>query len=159
MWIGPSCAVARHAPGPDAKTLAAQILLDRLDFGPGVIDGHKGMSFGKALRGFQEARDIPVTGTLDAATVEALSAYSTTPATIVVTLSPADLAGPFVGPIPHEPADQAKLPSMGYSDAMEELAERYHTTNATLIALNSPHTLLRPGARIRVPNVRPAVSN
>ena len=48
---------------------------------------------------------------------------------------------------------------MGYSDAMEMLSERYHTTKPTLIALNSPTTKLAPGAKIKVPNVRPAVTD
>jgi len=144
---------------PDAKVLASQVLLDRLGFGPGVIDGRGGRSFAEALRGFQEGRALPITGQLDAPTIQAMSAYSATPATIAVTLTQADLAGPFVGPIPHDPADQAKLPSMGYANALEELAERFHTTAATLIALNSPRTPLKPGTTIRVPNVRPAATN
>jgi len=142
--------------GPDAKVMTAQVLLDRLGFGPGVIDGRGGTSFAKALKGFQEARGLGATGKLDTDTAKALAAYAQTPGTIEVTLSQADLAGPFVGPIPDDPAEQAKLPAMGYSNAMEELAERYHTTSTTLVALNSPNTPLRPGTRIKVPNVRPA---
>lgn len=143
----------------DPKILTAQVLLDRLGFGPGVIDGRAGLSFGKALRAFQESRGLDVTGLLDAPTIEALKAHSETPATIEVTLTKADLTGPFVGPIPTDPTDQAKLPAMGYSDAMEELAERFHTTKAALVALNSPTTPLRAGIAIKVPNVRPAATN
>ena len=70
-----------------------------------------------------------------------------------MTLTPADLAGDFVGPLPHKEDDQAKLPSLGYANALEMLAERYHTTAAVLIALNSPDTKLTPGTVIKVPNV------
>jgi lipoprotein-anchoring transpeptidase ErfK/SrfK len=42
---------------------------------------------------------------------------------------------------------------------MEALAERYHTTPATLVALNSAATPLDPGVKIKVPNVRPAASD
>jgi lipoprotein-anchoring transpeptidase ErfK/SrfK len=139
--------------------LKLQVLLDRLGFTPGVIDGHKGLSLTSALKGFQTARDIPATGEADAATVKLLDAYQSTPPIIEVTLTADDLAGPFVGPIPKRPADQAKLASMGYADAMEALAERYHTTPATLVALNSAATPLDPGVKIKVPNVRPAASD
>src|SRR6478609_4951912 len=136
-----------------------QVLLDRLGFGPGVIDGRKGMSLAEALKGFQEARGIKVTGEADAATLGLLDAYKSTPDVITIALTPDMIAGPFVGPIPKEPADQAKLPVMGYSNAMEALAERFHTTNATLVALNSASRALKPGVRIRVPNVVPAASD
>jgi len=144
--------------GVEAKTLATQVLLDRLGFGPGVIDGHAGGSLAKAIKGFQDAYGLPQSGKLDPATRKALAAYSTTPGTIEVTLTQADLAGPFVGPIPTDPAEQAKLPAMAYSDAMEELAERYHTTRPTLIALNGAMPLT-VGAKIKVPNVRPAATD
>ena len=154
-----SVAAVTRSRGPDPNVLATQVLLDRLGFGPGVIDGRAGASLTKAIRGFQESRGLDVTGHLDPPTAEALGAHAETPRTIQVTLTPADLVGPFVGPIPKDPAAQARLPSMGYSDVMEELAERYHTTKATLVALNSPDTPLKPGVTITVPNVRPAATN
>lgn len=155
---GLSDAAVTKSRGPDAKTLTTQVLLDRLGFAPGVIDGHSGPSLVKALKGFQEAQGLDQTGRLDSATTKALSAHNETPGTIEVTLTDADLAGPFVGPIPTDPADQAKLPAMGYSDVMEELTERYHTSKATLIALNSADTKLTAGTKIKVPNVRPAAT-
>ena len=145
-------------PAIDQTALTAQVLLDRLGFTPGVIDGRQGRSLTQALRGFQEARGIPVTGQLDDATRQLLKAYATTPASIELALTQQDLAGPFVGAIPRDPAAQAKLPTMGYANAMEALAERFHTTPATLVALNSPDTKLAPGVKIRVPNVVPATA-
>lgn len=156
---GLSDAAVTKRRGPDIRTLTVQVLLDRLGFGPGPIDGHSGTNLNRALKGFQQARGLDVNGRLDPATVKALAAYSKTPGTIQVTLTQADVAGPFVGPIPDEPSDQAKLPAMGYSDLMEELSERYHTTKATLVALNSPATPLKAGVTIKVPNVRPAATD
>lgn len=146
---------ALASAAPDPRVLGAQVLLDRLGFSPGVIDGAAGASFAKALRGYQEANGLPVSGALDDATVKSFDPYRGTPTVIDVTLSPDILAGPFVGPIPAKEADQAKLASLGYSDAMEKLAERYHTRPATLIALNSPATRLAPGVTIKAPNVIP----
>src|SRR6187397_1713214 len=45
-----------------------QVVLDRQGFGPGVIDGREGLSTVNALKGFQEANDLAVTGKLDTAT-------------------------------------------------------------------------------------------
>lgn len=146
---------ALASAAPDPRVLGAQVLLDRLGFSPGVIDGSAGASFAKALRGYQEANGLPVSGALDDATVKSFDPYRGIPMVIDVTLSPDILAGPFVGPIPAKEADQAKLASLGYSDAMEKLAERYHTRPATLIALNSPATRLAPGVTIKAPNVIP----
>ena len=156
---GFSNAAVTRSRGFDTKTLTTQVLLDRLGFSPGVIDGHKGANLTRAIKGFQQALGLNVSGQLDAPTKDALAKYSETPGTIEVTLTQADVAGPFVGPIPSDPAEQAKLPAMGYSDLMEELSERFHTTKPTLIALNGPDTPLTAGTKIKVPNVRPAATD
>ena len=140
---------------PDLSILHVQVLLDRLGFTPGVIDGLGGQSLTLALKGFQQARGIPATGKIDPATLKVLNAYKETRPTVIVTLTAEDLAGPFVGPLPKDPAEQAKLPSLGYANPMEMLGERFHTTPATLVALNSPETRIAPGAKISVPNVVP----
>lgn len=149
---------AATKPAIDPNVMKLQVMLDRLGFTPGVIDGHKGRSLTTALKGFQTARDTPATGEADAATAQLLDAYKDLPSTIDVTLTTEDLAGPFVGPIPKDPAKEAELPAMGYADATEELAERYHTTPATLNALNGGTLSLAAGGVIKVPNVRPAAS-
>lgn len=142
----------------DPNVLKLQVLLDRLGFTPGVIDGHGGKTLTAALQGLQTARGVPATGEADAATVPLFDAYRETPPVIDVTLTADDLAGPFVGPIPRDPAAEARLPAMGYADAMEALAERYHTTPATLATLNGGSPVLAAGATIKVPNVRPAAT-
>lgn len=149
-----SSAPAAAAP-LDQRVMGAQVLLDRLGFGPGVIDGASGMSLTKALRGWQEAKGLTVTGNLDDATVKSFEPFREMPTVIEVKLTPEILAGPFVGPLPAKEAAKAKMKFLGYADAMEALAERYHTTKATLIALNSPQTKLAAGVAIKVPNVIP----
>ena len=125
-------AAADDKPRP---LMQAQVVLDRLGFTPGVVDGRNGLSTRNAISGFQEANDMPVTGKLDPATTDALAKWSNIPATRLVTI-PADFAaGPFVK-LPEEPADQAKLPTLGYESLDEKLAERFHTTVATLAELN-----------------------
>ena len=148
-------AAAASAAAPDQRILGAQVLLDRLGFGPGVIDGAKGASFAKALKGYQQANGLKATGLLDDATVKSFEPYRAMPSVIDVTLNEQVMEGPFVGPLPAKESDQAKMKVLGYADAMEKLAERYHTTQATLVALNAPGTKVAVGATIKVPNVIP----
>ena len=71
----------------------------------------------------------------DKVTTAALVQYQAIPATRVVTIPDDFAAGPFVK-IPKDPQDQAKLPGLGYETLDEKLAERFHTTLATLMLLN-----------------------
>ena len=144
-------------PGkPDPKVMQTQVILDHLGFSPGVIDGKTGAGLKRAVMAFQKAHDLPPTGDADPRTAAAIGKFGATPPVAEITLSDADLAGPFVGPIPKREDEQAKLPSLGYSNPLEMLAERYHTTPATLIALNSPQTPLKAGSKVKVPNVATA---
>jgi peptidoglycan hydrolase-like protein with peptidoglycan-binding domain len=68
----PDISRAKQAP-IDRGLLKMQVVLDRLGFSPGVIDGRPGMSLTAAIKGFQESRDIPVTGRPDARTMQALA--------------------------------------------------------------------------------------
>ena len=162
--------------------MQAQVVLDRLGFTPGVVDGAMGMSTRNALRGFQIANDLKETGELDEATKQALGQWSNIPATRVVTI-PADFAaGPFYA-TPKDPQDEAKMPGLGYQSLDEKLAERFHTTVAVLRELNpatatataatpsptptrspsasgtpfapqpGPPSIFQAGQQIRVPNI------
>lgn len=132
--------------------MQAQVVLDRLGFTPGVVDGKMGLSTRNAISGFQEANQLKVTGELDEETSKALVQWQSIPATRVVTI-PADFAaGPFVE-VPDEAADQAKLPALGYESLDEKLAERFHTTVETLVALNPQ--IVAPGAST-MPSAAPA---
>ena len=141
------------APFAAPPTLRAQVLLDHLGFSPGVIDGREGQSYVAALRGFQNARGIEESGKLDAATEEALLQGRDIPATRMVVIPAGFAKGPFVPAFPKDAADQAKLPALGYRNLTEALAERFHTTPETLVALNSPSTLVGAGRPFRVPNI------
>lgn len=131
----------------------AQVLLDRAGFSPGVIDGKEGQSFVLALQGFQTARNLPVTGKLDDTTSAALLKEQKVAPTRLVRISAGLANGPFVPDLPRDAVQQAKLDRIGYRNLMEALAERFHTTQAMLIALNSPSTLVGAGKIIRAPNI------
>ena len=142
-------------PQVDRSVLHVQVILDRLGFGPGVLDGRGGQSLVAALKGFQEARGLPITGKTDARTLGTLYQYRAKRPVAAVTLTRAMLAGPYINPLPKDYALQAKLPTIGYRTPMEKLGEMFHTTPAVLIALNSPTTRLKVGSKIVVPNALP----
>ena len=148
--------VAPGAPGSpiDGTLFHAQVLMSAAGFSPGVIDGKAGESFKLALRSFQEARNITVSGKLDPATRRALLAGNR-PSTVTVKLGPDDVRSQYVMPMPEDPEKQAKLQFMGYRNMLEKVAERYHTTPATIVALNGPDKLIGPGQILRLPNVVP----
>jgi lipoprotein-anchoring transpeptidase ErfK/SrfK len=142
-------------PQPDLDILHQQVILDKLGFSSGVLDGREGESLRDALRGFQMARGLPVSGLADVATLKALSAYRNWQPTVTLTVSQQATEGPFTDPLPKEPEAQTKLPALNYRNTLEALAERFHTTARTIAALNPPGTKLYAGARIIFPNSLP----
>jgi len=150
-WVSPG------TPGSpiNGELFHAQVLLDTAGFSAGVIDGKKGTSFTQAVRGFQQANGLELSGKLDYPTRTALLRQNRQ-STIYVKLTGDDVSGPFVYPFPKKPEDQAKLQFMGYRNMLEKLAERYHTTPQTVVALNGPDKLIGPGQTLRLPNVAPS---
>lgn len=124
--------------------MQAQVVLDRLGFSPGVVDGTDSVAMSNALRGFQEANGLPTTGQLDEATRAGLARWSNIPATRMVTIPAGFAAGPFV-PVPEGAEQQARMTALGYGSLAEKLAERFHTSIATLAALN-PGLAVQPSA-------------
>lgn len=149
-WVPPG------TPGSeiDGTVFHAQVLLDLTGFPTGVIDGKKGMVYSQALRGFQQARGLPVTGELDGRTKAALL-QDRRPSTRMLQLTAQDVGGPFVYPMPEEAEDKAKLDGLHYRNMLEKVAERFHTTPRTIVALNGPDKLIGPGQVLRLPNVLP----
>jgi len=133
--------------------LRLQVLLDRASFSPGQIDGQSGSNQQRALRGYQAAKGLPVTGEADAATWQALNADHT--AVIAdYTLTQEDVAGPFVQ-IPKDIAKQAGLKSLGYTSLAEALGERFHVSPDTLQQLNPDvdFAQAKAGTAVKVTNI------
>lgn len=141
-----------------AATFVAEVLLDRLDISPGVIDGKAGSNAGKAIAAFQRSRGLTVSGKLDRATWDKLCDAST-PALIAYTIADEDVRGPFVPQIPRDLEAMSKLTSLGYRSAAQLLAEKFHTSEEVIAELNPGKAVDRAGTVITVPNVaggRPA---
>lgn len=134
-----------------SAVVRAQILLDRAHFSPGEIDGRWGDNLQVAIVGYQAARMLNASGVVDDDTWKALAA-DTAQAVVPYTVTPDDVAGPFVK-IPHEMMAQAKLKSLGYQSVQEKLGERFHINPALLARLNPGKSLSKAGPEIMVPNV------
>jgi lipoprotein-anchoring transpeptidase ErfK/SrfK len=123
---------------PDSELrpiMQAQVVLDRLGFTPGVVDGKQGASTRNAIAGFQEAGGLDQTGKLDEPTLAAMARLRDTPATRVVTIPEEFAAGHYYA-VPSNPESQAKMLALGYASLDEKLSERFHTTIETLRILN-----------------------
>ncbi len=147
---------AEAIPIPDAITapqrtlIRAEVLLDRAHFSPGVIDGEEGSNLKQAISVYQRANGLPVDGNVSDALIAKLAAADTANSVKRYTITPEDVAGPFVTKLPTDFAALAKLDSPAYSGPVEELAERFHMDEGLLKALNPNADFGKAGTAITV---------
>ncbi len=149
-------------PGSSSKAVAGklspltakiEILLDRAHFSPGEIDGKPGENVEKALTAFAAAHGAHWDGhwtpelwqaLRNGAPQELFSHYTTTEA---------DFRGPFLKKLPTKLEKLKDLPGLYYTSAREALAERFHTSEQMLAALNPEAKFEAPGETLIVPAV------
>jgi lipoprotein-anchoring transpeptidase ErfK/SrfK len=132
--------------------IAVQVALDRAGFSPGEIDGQGGAKTRLAITAFQKANNLSPSGTPDQATLAALRVL---PEPITnYTITQQDAAGPFLGSMPKDLMAAAKLPALGYTSALEEVAEKFHSSQTFLRRMN-PGASWNAGDVVKVPGVEP----
>lgn len=150
--------IAGDVRGP--SVLRAQVLLDRVHYSVGVIDGRWGRNSAIAVWWWQQAHGIAATGDVDEATFRSIAqAGGNVEPVVSYTLTEDDVKGPFVS-IPEDVYEQQNLKCMCYESLREKLAERFHASEDFLEQLNPDvkFSSLAAGSTINVPNVREAMT-
>ena len=152
FWLTSILLASNLAAPPAVGTVAWQAALDRAGFSPGIIDGKAGPKMELALRAFQSARGLRVTGLQDDATRKALGVEKV-PATTNYKITAADAK--MVQPPPKKWQDKAKRSRLGYRSLADLVGERGHCTQALLAQLNPRKSLgkLKPGDVVVIPSV------
>ena len=95
------------------QVLAAQVLLDRSRQSPGVIDGYMGGNTARAIRAYQRANGLTVTGKIDSSLLSHLRQNASGEILKRYTLTQEDVSGPFVD-VPSSFTAKAKLDRLAY---------------------------------------------
>ena len=150
-----NAAAPQGASSDPALIVKTEVLLDRDGFSPGEIDGKNGDNFRKALAAFQQRKNLPASGKLDADTWNALLSDNTDPPLTSYTISENDVAGPFDRRIPSDLEKKSELRGLSYKTPEEELAEKFHMSQDLLRRLNPQARFDHAGEQIVVTNVEP----
>lgn len=135
------------------RTLLVQVLLERAHFSPGVIDGLVGSNTRSALRAYQDAHGLTVSGEADDLTIQSLEGDKTQ-ILVRYRLTAEDVAGPF-HETPAGPEAMSKLDALPFASVEEKLAEQFHVTPGWLTDHNSGVQLVA-GATLTVPGLEGA---
>ncbi|HEV2079551.1 MAG TPA: L,D-transpeptidase [Allosphingosinicella sp.] len=129
--------------------LVAQVLLDHSRHSPGVIDGIMGGNTARAIKSFQRANGMPVTGKISSELLRKLVADYSGDIVHRYTITSEDVDGPFVN-VPSSMEEKAKLDKLAYESPAEALAEKFHMDQSFLKALNPGVDFGKAGTKITV---------
>jgi lipoprotein-anchoring transpeptidase ErfK/SrfK len=138
-----------NVPSKGAIIAKLQVLLDRLGYSPGVIDGQMGSNVRKAVAAAANVTGRAYTAA-DETALDAELERTGGPAFAEYVITPEDVAGPFAPSIPADYAEKAKLSALSFTSPAEMLAERFHMAQSYLEALNPDVNFYRAGSVIRI---------
>ncbi len=146
---------APPAKRPNEQALALQVALDKAGFSPGEIDGRPGAFTTRALDAFKAAHGLAgASGAIDQATIAALGdAYREAAHEVHDHARPTSRARSR-STSRRTWSRRPNCKTLGYTSALEELAERFHAKPDLLTRLN-PNAQLAAGTIITVPAVDP----
>lgn len=127
---------------PSASIIKAQVLLARQGVSPGEIDGLDGDNYRKAIDQFRRRENLGTGEIIDAPTWQALKGDVSSDIVSDYVVTKDDIKTRFVRRIPHDYARQARMKRLGYRNAKEMFAERFHMSEGLLGVLN-PRTHYR----------------
>ena len=134
--------------GPSPLTVKVQVLLDRADISPGIIDGWKGGMSTSAIQAFEAREGLPVDGVMDMAVWDALGGDVAGPVTRTYVVTPEDHAR-IGATLPEDYSEIARMDWIHYTSVTEKLAEDFHMDEDFLRTLN-PGSDFAPGQEIVV---------
>ena len=137
----------------DAAVVKIQVLLDRVRFSPGEIDGKLGENAQKALKAFAEAKGLASDKVPNPEIWKALAGAGEDAAIVEYKISDKDVKGPFLEKLPAKMDDMKDLKALGYTSPREALAEKFHMSEDLLAALNPGKKFDKAGEAIFVANV------
>lgn len=146
VTIGGTQLYAPPAVASSPVIASIQVIMDRRGFSPGVIDGRDTPRFRTALETYNRLHP-------DEELNPAQMPQTDTPFFTDYTITAQDVAGPFTQTLPPLYIHQASLSFLGFRDAREMLAERFHIDETYLQTLNSEADFSTAGTTIRVPDV------
>lgn len=150
---GRPAATKSKATRPNATIAKAQVLLARQGVSPGEIDGLDGDNYRKAIGQFRRRENLGNGETIDAATWRALKGDVSTNIVSDYFVTKEDIKARLSRRIPHDYARQARMNRLGYRNAQEMFAERFHMSEGLLRMLNPRKDYLKREETLHVVSV------
>lgn len=129
------------------RMIAVQVMLDKSRHSPGVIDGREGDNTARAIRYYREANGLASGDGIDRELIAALMKNQGGDIFRTYTITEKDAATAF-SDIPDDFSEMAKKDKLGYKNAQEMLAERFHMDQDFLAALNPDADFTKAGTKL-----------